>query len=248
MNILYCVVIFIVGLMLGSFYACMGYRIPNKISLLKPRSFCESCKKPLKWYMNIPVISFILLKGRCAYCKERIDFTSLFIELFTALTLTWAYICYGFSYQFYIVIILISALSVTAVTDFRYYYVSDRVVFTSTALLIGINIYFKEFSEYKDNLIAMVAMFLLLLVIKFIGDKVFKRECLGGGDIKLMLLVGISLGLINSFVALFFASLLALVSALILNEKYNDNLIPFGPFIILATIMVFSLSQAGYLF
>ena len=107
------------------------------------------------------------------------------------------------------------------------------------------NIYFLKFSDYKDNLIAMVVMFILLLLIKLVGDKVFKRESLGGGDIKLMLLVGASLGLLNSFIALFISSIIALISSIILNDK---GIIPFGPFIIFGTIIVFILSQDNFLF
>ena len=248
MIIIYGFIVFIIGLMFGSFYACMGYRIPNKISLIKPGSFFFFFKKPLKWYMNIPIISYIVLKGKCAYCDSKIDITSFIVELFTGISFLGIYLCYGFSYEFIILIILISALSVTSVSDFKYYYISDRVIFISTILILATNIYFLKFSDYKDNLIAMVVMFILLLLIKLVGDKVFKRESLGGGDIKLMLLVGASLGLLNSFIALFISSIIALISSIILNDKENEGIIPFGPFIIFGTIIVFILSQDNFLF
>ena len=79
------VFIFITGVCLGSFYACIGYRIPNKISTVKPSSFCPNCKKSLKWYMNIPLLSYIFLKGKCAYCKEKISITYFLIELTTGI-------------------------------------------------------------------------------------------------------------------------------------------------------------------
>ena len=79
------VFIFITGVCLGSFYACIGYRIPNKISIVKPSSFCPNCKNSLKWYMNIPLLSYIFLKGKCAYCKEKISITYFLIELTTGI-------------------------------------------------------------------------------------------------------------------------------------------------------------------
>ena len=74
----------ILGLCIGSFSACMGYRIPNKISTYKERSFCPKCKKKLKWYMNIPLVSYIMLGGKCAYCKEKIEDIELSISVYDA--------------------------------------------------------------------------------------------------------------------------------------------------------------------
>lgn len=247
MSVLYCIIIFVVGLILGSFYGCIGYRIPNKISVLKPGSFCEHCKKPLKWYMNIPFISFICLRGKCSYCKHPIDISNFFIEIFTAVTFMFSYLYFGFSSEFLIALILLSALAITAVTDFKYYYISDRVVFISLFALVMIYITKGNLVDQKWNFIAMIGMFVLMLLVKLIGDRVFKKECLGGGDIKLMLIMGLVLGLVPSLFALFVASILALLAALVLREKHNKDMIPFGPFILLSTIMVYILNYGGFL-
>ena len=245
MKIWYSLLMLVLGLVLGSFYACVGFRIPNKISILKPGSHCDHCKKRLKWYMNIPVISFIALKGRCAYCKEKIDVSNLYVEMFTGWTFMMSYLYFGWSMELIIALTLISALSITAVSDFKYYYVSDRVIVISLAIILGTYIYFLKFSEYKNYLIGMVVMFVIMLLVKLIGDKIAKRESLGGGDVKLMLLVGLSLGIINGLVSLFLASIYALIATLILREKYNEGLIPFAPFILIATTMVYILNYAG---
>ena len=81
MELYYIVLLFILGAMLGSFLGCMGYRIPNKIKTTFPSSYCENCKKTLKWYMNIPIISYIFLKGKCAYCKTKINPLYFYTEL-----------------------------------------------------------------------------------------------------------------------------------------------------------------------
>lgn len=248
MTLLYSISMLILGFCLGSFYACIGYRIPNKISLLKPGSRCDHCKKELKWYMNVPVISYICLKGKCAYCKKPIDLSNLFIEIFTGINFMLSYLYFGFNWQLIIALIILSALAVTSVSDFKYYYVSDRVIFISLALEFATYIYFLKFTEYKMYLIGAVAMFAVMLFVKLIGDKVFKRESLGGGDVKLMLLVGMSLGFLNSLLALFLSSIIALCAHLILREKYNEGLIPFGPFLLLGTMMVYILAFAGLAF
>ena len=243
MQIVYSVMILLIGFCLGSFYACIGYRIPNKISLIKPGSYCDNCKKSLKWYMNIPILSYIFLKGRCAYCKKKIDITSLIIETFTGLTFLASFLYFGFCYQFFICIILISALAVTCVSDFKYYYISDRVIFISIILELITYLVFLKFEEYNHFIIGMVFMFFLMLTVKLIGDKAFKRESLGGGDVKLMLLVGLSLGVINSLVSLFIASVLGIIAHFLFNKDNEEGIIPFGPFILMGTIIVFLLTN-----
>lgn len=239
MKIVYTIFMFIIGACMGSFFSCIGYRIPNKIGLFKPDSHCENCKKPLKWYMNIPIISYIYLKGRCAYCKKPIDISTIILELFTAFAFMNGYLYFGQTRELIIFIIVVSALAVTAVTDFKYYYVSDRVVFISLGLELITYLTLYSFDEYKKFIIGAVALFVIMLLVKLIGDKIFKRESLGGGDVKLILIVGFTLGLVYGLLALFFASLMALAAYFILNEKYNEGMIPFGPFLLLATAMIY---------
>lgn len=248
MDTVYAISMLLLGCCLGSFYACMGYRVPNGISIINPGSYCENCKKTLKWYMNIPVLSYLILGGRCAYCKKRIDVSGLLLEIFTGITFLFSYLAFGFCYQLIVVDILISALAVTAVSDFKYYYISDRVVFGSVILIALTYVKFLKFSEYKTYLIGALLMFILMLTIKVVGDKVFKKECLGGGDVKLMLLVGISLGFMNGLLSLFISSILALLAHYLLREKYNEDLIPFGPFLIMGAIIVYIMLFNGFAF
>ncbi len=248
MTVFYGGAFLVLGLLLGSFYACIGYRIPNNISIIKPGSRCDNCLKPLKWYMNIPVISYICLKGKCSYCKAHIDISSLIVELFTGITFMCSYLYYGLTADIIVPLILISACSVTAVSDFKYYYVSDRVVFGSTLLILITYISFSSFNDYKLKIVGMVVLFVIMLLVKIVGDKVFKRESLGGGDVKLMLPIGLALGTFNGLLSLFVASVLALIAYFLLDEKYNENLIPFGPFLLLSCIIIYILSSMGYVF
>lgn len=234
MEIFIIVFLAFLGMIFGSFYACMGYRIPNKIPLTKPNSYCENCKKEIKWYMNIPVFSFLFLKGRCAYCNSKIDPLSFVVEIITSFLFIVFYIKYGFTVTFFISIVLISVLGVTMVSDFRYYYVSDRVVILGLISLIVLVYFEKDFMFYK--IISGLILFALIFLIKIIGDKSFKRESLGGGDIKLLGLIGLALGFYPSLISLIISCSMTLVYYFL--SKQEEKEIPFGPFLLLGALIV----------
>ena len=245
MNIIIYIFIFLIGICLGSFYACMGYRIPNKISTIKPSSHCPNCKEPLKWYMNIPLFSYIFLKGKCAYCKEKISLLYFITELLTGILFLISYIYFGLSLEYFKSIILISVLAVTINTDIKYYYISDRVIVISLISMLAIYFYYLDGKDITYYIVSAGVMFGIMLIIKLIGDKIFKRESLGGGDIKLMLLIGLTLGIIDAVTSLLISSLTALIFSLIIMKKNNDNIVPFGPFLIIGTIIMFILVYNG---
>ncbi len=241
MRILYYIFIFIFGLMFGSFFACISYRIPNKISTITPSSFCPVCRTKLKWYHNIPLFSFIFLKGKCAFCKDKISLMYPLTELSTGILYLLAFLVFGFSYNFLITIVIESVFIITFLTDIKYYYISDRVIFTGTVLILLLNIVFNSFGVFIYKILSSISIFSIMYSIKLIGDKLFKKESLGGGDIKLMLFVGSSIGLIPSLFSLFFASVFGLIYYYA--GKGKEGIIPFGPFILLATLIIWYISQ-----
>ena len=208
------ILITVLGAVMGSFLGCMGYRIPNKIKATSPRSFCNECGKTLKWYMNIPILSYIFLKGRCAYCKKPINFIYPFVEIVCALLFLCNYLMYDFTFEFWITTILTCALMVTIISDFLYYYISDRVLVISG-----------------------------IATIKLLGNYMFKKESLGDGDIKLMAIIALALGAINSFVALFIGSVVGLIFSLIISKKNKEGIIPFGPFLLIGALMTLYFSN-----
>ncbi len=239
MELLITIWILCLGAILGSFLGCMGYRIPNKIKTTFPSSFCSSCNKSLKWYMNIPVLSYLFLKGKCAFCKKKIGFIYFLCEILCALLFVSSYLLFGFSERFFLIIILSCALIVTIVSDFLYYYISDRVLIISHISLLVVLFAYHGFSkEVFLNVLASLLIFLVMIGIKLIGNQLFKRESLGDGDIKLMSVIGLALGFLNSFISLFFASCIALVYSFISMKKNKDGMIPFGPFILIGALLV----------
>jgi prepilin signal peptidase PulO-like enzyme (type II secretory pathway) len=235
--------LFRLGAVFGSFLACMGYRIPNKIKTTYPSSFCSNCKKPLKWYMNIPIISYIFLGGKCAYCKEKIGFIYFLCEILGAVLFALNYILFKFDINFFISTILACVFIVTLVSDFKYYYISDRVLIMGAVLLIIVMFIFMDTTDAIMRVTTGIIMFAVMFGIKIMGNRMFNKESLGDGDIKLMAVIGISVGLLNSFVALFFGSLTGLIYSLFTLKKNKEGLIPFGPFLIIGAMLVIYFSS-----
>lgn len=238
MEIIIIVLVTVLGAIMGSFLGCMGYRIPNKIKTTYPSSFCNECKHPLKWYMNIPIFSYIFLKGRCAYCKKPINFIYPFVEITCALLFLCNYLMFDISFEFFVSTILTCALMVTIISDFLYFYISDRVLIISgIALLINLICYLKS-TDIFYYVISGAILFLLMLGIKYLGNILFKKESLGDGDIKLMAIIGLACGIMYGLVGLFLASIIGLVFSLIVSKRNKDGIIPFGPFLLISAIMV----------
>lgn len=226
------------GAVFGSFLGCMGYRIPNKIKTTYPSSFCSNCKKPLKWYMNIPIFSYIFLHGKCSYCKSKIGFIYFLCELLGFILFPLNYFLFKFDMNFFLATIFDCILIVTIVSDFLYYYISDRVLIISGLSILIVLYAFLGPTEMLYRLAYAFVLFLVMLGIKFLGNSMFGRESLGDGDIKLMAVIGLTLGIFNSFVTLFFASVIALIFSLITLKKHKDGVIPFGPFLIIGAMIL----------
>ena len=168
MDIFIIVSLGIFGAIIGSFLGCMGYRIPNKIKTTYPSSFCSSCKKPLKWYMNIPIISYIVQGGKCAYCKEKIGFIYFLTELLCASLFILNYCMFRFNLEFYISTIIVCVLVVTVVSDFKYYYISDRVLVIAVICLLITFLIFLNMNEVINRVVSAVIIFLLMFGIKIL--------------------------------------------------------------------------------
>ncbi len=242
MNYLIIILLFILGSVFGSFLGCMGYRIPNKIKTTHPSSFCENCKNKLKWYMNIPIISYIFLGGKCHYCHKPIGFIYFLSEVLCGILFVVNYLIYGFSMNFFVGIVLTCILIVTIVSDFKYYYISDRVIILGIISLLIILFIFETKTYVFKSIIYAVIMFGVMYLIKLIGNLIFKRESLGDGDIKLMGVIGLALGLINSFVTLFIGSIIGLIYSMF-NIKNEEGIIPFGPFLLIGSLITLYISN-----
>lgn len=233
------VLLFILGLIMGSFYTVVGLRRPNNESIIKPRSHCPKCNYLLKWYDLIPIVSFVIRGGKCAYCKEKISLIYPVIELFTGILFMLSYVLYGFNYEFLAMLVISSLLILIFVSDFKYMIILDGpLILCSLAILALKWIYFGG----KTALLSIISGIVLLIVmsfIKFLGDAIFKKESLGGGDIKLSFFIGCVLGIRLGFISLVGASIIALPYAIVVVLSNKEKEIPFGPFLISSLLLTF---------
>ena len=117
MEIIYIVFIFIIGCIFGSFFNVVGYRVPNELSIVRPGSFCPKCKHSLRWYELIPIFSFLIQKGKCRDCKEKISIIYPVVELTTGILFVSSYLIFGFSNQFLVALLVSSFTMIVIVSD-----------------------------------------------------------------------------------------------------------------------------------
>lgn len=231
--------LFIIGIVLGSFYNVVGLRVPKNESLIKPRSHCVNCNHALNWYELIPVFSYIFLRGKCAKCKMPISPMYPLVELTSGLLFVISFHLFGFSYLTLISFVVVSLVLITIVSDCKYMVILDEVLVIAI-ILIGLFMYFGYGINYLlRHALAGVILFLILVSIKFIGDFSFKQESLGWGDVKLSFIAGYILGFKLGLVYLFLGAFLALPYAMFVTLKKKTNLIPFGPFLAVSMLIIF---------
>jgi leader peptidase (prepilin peptidase)/N-methyltransferase len=222
------VLIFIFGILIGSFLNVVIYRIPKGESIVFPASKCQSCQTSLKWYHNIPIFSWLFLRGKCAFCKESISAQYPIIELTTGILFLMLYLKVGLVWYLPFVAISFAALFALVMIDFKYMAVPDNVNFTALFFAL-IQPNFLDAMLYAA--IASGGLYLIGLFSSLIA----KREAMGGADVIVAGTMGALLGFPNFFIALFLSALLAMVPAIL----YRDKGVPFVPFLALATLIVY---------
>jgi len=233
------VLIFVLGLIVGSFSNVCIYRIPRNESILYPASHCPKCHSNIKALDNIPLLSYILLKGRCRNCKSKISIQYPVVEFLTGFIYLIIYLIYGLSIQTLIYIILSSALVIIAFIDLNEQIVPD--VISLPGIVIGFIIsFFVPYILFINSALGIVVGGGIILVIGLVGSVIFKKEAMGGGDVKLAAMIGAFLGwryiMISLFLGFFLGALAGII--LILSKiKSREDVIPFGPFIALGSII-----------
>lgn len=238
MEKLYLIIFFIFGSIMGSFYHVLATRLSNGLSIVKPASHCEKCKHELKWYELIPIISYIIQGGKCRKCKAKMPISYLLMELCTGILFAVCYHVFDNPLEITKAIIFVSSLIIIIISDIEYMIILDEVLTISSIIIIILNFIFFGFEKSLINLGHGMGAFILMLLVKIVGDYIFKKESLGGGDIKLMFLFGLVIGLPMSVVTIFFATFIAFPIAIYVLLSRKDNMIPFGPFLSVAAIIL----------
>lgn len=228
----------LVGLCVGSFLNVVIYRLPNDMSLSKPASHCPKCDYTLKWYDNIPVLSYIFLGGKCRKCREPISPRYMIVELLNAAFWLLSVALFWETNPVYAVAsaIVLSVLICVFFIDLEHLLIYNRFV-VIIAVLGAAFLFFEnldKFTKWYDHLIGAAAFGGFFLLIYYGAILVLKREGLGFGDVKLAFAAGLFLGWQRMLFAMLIASVSASVILLILRRARGDEKdkeYPFGPFI-----------------
>jgi leader peptidase (prepilin peptidase)/N-methyltransferase len=224
--------VFVPGLAIGSFLGVVAARLPLHRSLVRPGSACMSCEAPIRWYDNLPVLSYALLRGRCRRCGTRIPPRDLAIELATALLLVGCVLAFGFTLEAAAAAIACGALVVVTATDLERRIVPNGVVLPAAAAVLALQTVSHPSPEWALGALG-AAGFLLLAALAYPGG-------MGMGDVKLALLIGALLGL-TTVVGLLLGLLFALVPSAILFARHGLHArrlaIPLAPFLAAGTVV-----------
>lgn len=246
MEILIYILIGLVGLCVGSFLNVVIYRVPNKLSIVQPASHCPVCKIPIKWYDNIPIISYIILKGRCRNCKTHISFRYTLIEILnTVFWVVFAILFWKTNVVLAICYMIVSStLLVISCIDFEHQIIPDRFQILLLALGIIVTI-FDTTQMWYSHLIGLGIGAGIMLLFYGLGFLLFKREAMGFGDVKLMGVCGLILGWQNILVAIIVGSIVGAICLLILQKKSQEKNkeYPFAPFLVLGVFFALILGQ-----
>lgn len=229
---------FILGTIFGSFYNVVGYRVPNNLSLVYPPSHCTKCNHKLGVLELIPVFSFLLLRGKCKNCKDKISLFYPIIEFLTGVLFALSYIRYGFTLNCLLSIIFISMLLIVIVSDYLTMTIPDGVLIFFGLLILIVKYFMTDLTTVGISLLNGIGAFIFMLLLKLLGDFLFKKESMGGGDIKLLGVFGFTLGFDMSIICVFLSAFIALPISLITLKKNTTHEIPFGPYLSIAAIII----------
>jgi len=239
--------IFITGLVLGSFFNVVICRVPEKKSIVKPRSACPCCGTVLKPRDLIPVFSFLLQKGRCRYCKSPISLQYPIVELSSGLVFTAVYLKYGISPEFFFLCYLMSILIIVFFIDLKHMIIPNGLVLAGIAgglAFFALRFFYNDAvtgdEPWYSPLLGIAAVSGFLLLVAVIGMIVYGSDALGMGDVKIFIPISLFLGFKLSVLALFLTIFSGGITGLFLiitKLKNRRSQIPFGPFIVIGTFI-----------
>ena len=239
MNTVYLIAFFILGLFFGSFYTVIGLRLPRKENFITTRSYCDTCHHELTLLDMVPILSYLFLRGRCRYCKAKIRDLSTYMELFTGVLFSLSFYVFGFSYEFLIALGIVSMLIIISVSDISYFIIPDEVLIFFSGYFLIVTVLHTDVMNALFCILSGLALFSIMYGIMLLGNFLFRKETLGGGDIKMMFVFGLVLHPLLGLFSIFLGSVLALPISLIILWKKNQRLVPFGPFLLISLTMIY---------
>ena len=221
------------------------------MDIISKNSFCIKCKYKIPFYLNIPIVSYILNLGKCRNCKKKISISYLIVELLTAILFVYSYLLHGISFEFVGYIIFYSSLIIIFFTDLKYYLILDKV--TIPISILGLLFTFFNLNPFDVNIyesiIGGIVGYLIIYIIRYLFFKIRKVEGMGLGDAKLFLMIGMWLGIKSIYLILASSAIVgAIIGMLIIYiyKKDKNFQIPYGCFIVIATALYPDLGSLFY--
>jgi leader peptidase (prepilin peptidase) / N-methyltransferase len=248
------VILFLLGLSLGSFVNVCIYRLPRGISVVYLRSFCPHCQNIIDFPELIPVLGFLIAGGRCKSCSSRISFLYPIIELFVASVTVFVFYQKGISLSALVLMVFFLLMLTIALIDWKYLIIPNQIVIVGVVagfLIKGLS----GETAFIDSLLASFISFLTLLVVMLLGNIFLKKPSMGGGDVKLAAVIGLFLGYWDFMIALWLASIVGTVFGLMRSRIGNagfpmsysqsaiDSKLPFGSFLAATSVFILFFQQ-----
>ncbi len=238
------IIVFILGSIWGSFANVCIHRLPIGESIVIKRSYCPKCNEKIKWFNNIPLISFLILGGKCKSCKSGIDKRYFIVELTSVINFLFIYHFFSLS----ITSILLAMLSIFFIIiffiDLKHYIIPNALTFP--LMIIGLvksfdpNLNINLFPNYLNSLIGGILGYLVIWLIILFYKKIKNKEGMGLGDAKLLSAIGFWFGWVSIPFIIFLSSIIALIvvtPSLINKSKEMSSQIPFGPYLVIGCVL-----------
>ena len=235
---------FVIGSMVGSFLNVCILRMPKDESIVFPSSHCTSCNKPIAWYDNIPVLSFLLLGARCRRCKVKISWQYPIIEAVTGALFVVFLNKFGMTPKGFLYLYLTLGMLVQSLIDWRYRIIPDSITFPAMGVGLVASVVFPDIHDrasHWEGLFASLIGFLagggFLYIVGTVAEWALKKEAMGGGDVKLLAAIGAAIGWKGVLWTVFVSALLGSVAGIYEKLRRGEELIPYGPFLAAAAFL-----------
>jgi leader peptidase (prepilin peptidase) / N-methyltransferase len=246
-------IIAIAGLLIGSFLNVCIYRMPIEKSIIMPGSHCVKCNHPIPWHDNIPVISFIVLLGKCRFCRCRISIRYAIVEVLTAAVFVLLVKQLGLNAVSVIYMVLSCGLIVATFIDIDYQIIPDEITYGGVILGVILSAVFPQLHGTANRIIALRSSILglilggaLIYAIAWIGTIAFRKKlkeigeesAMGGGDVKYLAMIGAFLGIKGVLLVFFLAPFFGSIVGIIEKIRRKADIIPYGPYLSIAALIV----------
>lgn len=229
----------VLGACIGSFLNVCILRIPEKISIVFPPSSCPKCNYNLKWYDNIPILSFVMLKGKCRNCKTKISFQYPLVEIIASLFAILSVYYFSFSLKALAVFIFAAVLLVISFIDLKHKIIPDVISLPGIPFFLTLG-YFVCKIPFLELILGIIIGGGSLYLIAFLYYLLTKKDGMGGGDIKLLAMIGAFLGYKGVFFTIFASSIIGTTIGIIymlISKKDMKFAVPFGPFLSMGSVI-----------